>query len=141
MVKQARDIMTPDPACCMPHTSLDEVAKMMVHYDCGEIPVVDRDDQLIGVITDRDIVSRVVAGGKNPLAYTAETCMSYPVVAIGERAPLEEILMTMERHQIRRVPVVDDRGHCCGIIAQADLARAGTEHDVAELIREVSAYH
>jgi len=141
MIKQARDIMTPDPACCMPHTSLDEVAKMMVRYNCGEIPVVDCDDQLIGVVTDRDIVSRVVAGGKNPLAYTAETCMSHPAVAIREKAPLEEVLMTMETHQIRRVPVVDDRGHCCGIIAQADIARAGTEHEVAELMREVSAYH
>jgi CBS domain-containing protein len=140
MHKQARHIMTRDPACCLPETTLNEVAQMMVQYDCGEIPVVDRDDRLIGVVTDRDIVSRVVATGRNPLTYTAASCMTQPAVSIGERAAVEEVLSTMERYQIRRVPVVDGRGHCSGIIAQADIARAGTEHDVAELVREVSQY-
>ena len=72
MTKLARDVMTPRPACCTPQTTLDEVAKLMAQNDCGESPVVDRGDQLIGVITDRDIVCRVVADGKNPIAHTAE---------------------------------------------------------------------
>ena len=138
MHKQARHIMTRDPACCLPETTLNDVAKMMVQYDCGEIPVVDRDEQLIGVVTDRDIVSRVVASGKNPLTYTAGSCMTQPAVSIAEGASVEEVVSTMEKHQIRRVPVVDQRGHCSGIIAQADIARAGTEREVAELVREVS---
>ena len=138
MPKLARDVMTPDPACCSPHTTLDQVAKMMVQNDCGEIPVVDASDQPIGVVTDRDIVCRVVAQGKNPIGYTAETCMSQPVVTVPEDASLDEVVSTMEKHQIRRVPVVDERGCCAGIIAQADVAWTGPEHDVAELVREVS---
>jgi CBS domain-containing protein len=138
MAKLARDVMTLDPACCTPRTPLNEVAKLMMHNDCGEIPVVDTTDQLIGVITDRDIVCRVVAEGKNPVGYTAEHCMSQPVVTVQTDTPLEDVLSTMERHQIRRIPVVDERGCCAGIIAQADVAWTGREHDVAELVREVS---
>ena len=138
MTKLARDVMTPRPACCTPQTTLDEVAKLMAQNDCGEIPVVDRSDQPIGVITDRDIVGRVVAEGKNPIAHTAEQYMSQPVVTVGADAPLDEVVSTMEKHQIRRVPVVDERGCCTGIIAQADVAWTGGEHEVAELVREVS---
>jgi CBS domain-containing protein len=138
MARLARDIMTREPACCTPGTTLDEVAKMMLKNNCGEIPIVDTNDRVVGVITDRDIVCRVVAQGKNPIGYTAETCMSQPVVAIKEDTPLDQIIATMEKHQIRRVPVVDDRGYCSGIISQADLALNGTEHDVAELVGEIS---
>jgi CBS domain-containing protein len=138
MRKLARDVMTPDPACCTAATSVDEIAKLMVENDCGEIPVIDTNDHIIGVVTDRDIVCRVVAEGKNPIGYTAEACMSQPVVTVREDAPLEDVVATMEKHQIRRVPVVADDGCCAGIISQADLAREGPEHEVAELVREVS---
>jgi CBS domain-containing protein len=138
MARLARDIMTGNPACCTPRTTLEEIARMMVQNDCGEIPVVDTNDRLIGVVTDRDIVCRVVAEGKNPAGYTVESCMTSDVVTVREDTPLDEIVQTMEQHQIRRVPVVDEEGSCVGIIAQADLARAGTEHDVAELVSEVS---
>jgi CBS domain-containing protein len=134
----ARDVMTPDPACCSPTTTLDEVAKMMIQNDCGEIPVIDSSDQVIGVVTDRDIVCRVVAEGKNPMAYTAETCMSEPVVTVTADTRLDDVLSTMEKHQIRRIPVVDERGGCVGIIAQADLAWVEPQAEVAELVREVS---
>ena len=84
MEKRAREVMTPDPACCTPTTTLDLVAKMMIQTDCGEIPVLDVNDRVIGVVTDRDIVCRVVAEGKNPMAYTAETCMTQQVVTVSE---------------------------------------------------------
>jgi len=138
MTKLARDVMTPDPACCTPNTTLDDVAKMMARNDCGEIPVIDLADQIIGVVTDRDIVCRVVAEGKNPMAYTAETCMSDPVVTVRDDATLEEVVETMERHQIRRVPVVDERRFCVGIISQADVSWTGAPREVAKLVREVS---
>lgn len=138
MTKLARDVMTSDPACCTARTPVSEIAKLMVENDCGEIPVVDTNDRVIGVVTDRDIVCRVVAEGKNPIGYTAETCMSQPVVTVGEDTPLEDVIATMERHQIRRVPVVAGDGCCAGIISQADVARTGPEHEVAELVREVS---
>ena len=138
MARLARDIMTPNPVCCSPNTTLDEVAKMMLHNDCGEIPIVDTNDRLIGVITDRDIVCRAVAEGKNPIGYTVESCMSSPVVTVREDDSLEEIVTTMEQHRIRRVPVMNDGGICAGIIAQADVARVAPKREIAELVREVS---
>jgi CBS domain-containing protein len=138
MAKLARDVMTPDPACCTPNTTVDEIAKLMIHNNCGEIPVVDSSDQPIGVVTDRDIVCRIVAEGKNPIGYTAESCMSTSVITVAVDTPLEEVIATMERHQIRRVPVVEDGGCCSGIISQADIASAGPQRKVAELVREVS---
>ena len=138
MAKLAQDVMTTNPACCKPETPLEQVARLMVQHDCGEIPVIDVAERVVGVVTDRDIVTRVVAEGKNPMAYTAETCMSQPAVTVGEDAPFDEVVCTMEEHQIRRLPVVDERGCCSGIIAQADLAKRAPDDAVAELVREVS---
>lgn len=138
MARLARDVMTPEPACCTPETTLDAVAKLMVAKNCGEIPVIDRSNHPVGVVTDRDIVCRIVAEGKNPIGHTAAEIMSHPVVTVREAASIDDVVSTMERHQIRRVPVVDDQGYCAGIIAQADVARVGPEHEVAELVREVS---
>jgi len=138
MTRLARDVMTPDPVCCTAKTSVDELAKLMAHNDCGEIPVVDSADKIIGVVTDRDIVCRVVAEGKNPMAYGAEICMSDPVVTVRPDTPLDEVVATMERHQIRRVPVVDDRDSLVGIVSQADVSWAGAPGEVAKLVREVS---
>ena len=138
MAKLARDVMTRDPACCSLNATLDEVAKLMVQNDCGDIPIVDARDRPIGVITDRDIVCRAVAEGKNPTGHTVESVMTRPVVTVRADAPLDDVVATMERHRIRRVPVTDDAGCCTGIIAQADLATGGPPHKAAELVREVS---
>ncbi len=136
--KLARDLMTPNPACCSPATTLDQVAKLMVQNNCGKIPIVDTSDQPIGVVTDRDIVCRVVAQGKNPAAHTAESCMSTPVVTVPSDAHIAQVISTMEDHQIRRVPVVDADGCCTGIIAQADIAAAAPPRQTAELVWEIS---
>lgn len=138
MTKLARDVMTADPTRCSRTTTLDEVARLMRQFDCGEIPIVDTDDRPIGVVTDRDIVCRVVAEDKNPSAHIAEECMTRPVVTVPADAPLDDVLLTMERHQIRRVPVVDEDGRCAGIIAQADVALASRPGEVGNLVREVS---
>jgi CBS domain-containing protein len=137
-MKTAAEIMTPDPACCAPDTPLEAVAKLMVQHNCGEIPVVDADGQVIGVVTDRDIVCRVLAMGKNPQEHKADACMSQSAITVHGDATLSDVLALMERHQIRRVPVVDDRQRCVGIIAQADLAWVGPQKEVAVLIRELS---
>jgi CBS domain-containing protein len=138
MAKLARDVMTPDPACCSPQTTVDEIAKLMREVDCGEIPVLDASDRIVGVVTDRDIVCRVVAAGGNPIGYTAEACMSRDVITVSEDTSLKEVVATMTDHQIRRVPVVAADGHCVGIIAQADVAREMSVRDSSELVREVS---
>ena len=136
--KLALDVMTADPTRCSATTTLDDIAKLMHQFDCGEIPIVDSADRPIGVVTDRDIVCRVVAQGQNPAAHTAEQCMTRPVVTVPAHASLEEVVSTMERHQIRRVLVVDDEGCCAGIIAQADVALSTRPVAVGNLVREVS---
>jgi CBS domain-containing protein len=134
----ARQVMTENPACCTPDTPLDLVAKLMREHDCGEIPVIDPAEQPIGVVTDRDIVCRVVAEGKNPMAYPAGICMSQPVATVSMDAPLGDVVAMMEQHQVRRVPVVDDRGRCVGMISQADVALATGKRGLAELVRKIS---
>ncbi|HUR34434.1 MAG TPA: CBS domain-containing protein [Vicinamibacterales bacterium] len=138
MVKCARDLMTPDPACCSPATPLDQVAKMMVQNDCGEIPIIDASNRPVGVVTDRDIVCRAVAEGKNPAGYPAENVMTHSVVTVSSSATLEEVLDRMRDHQLRRMPVVDDDGCLVGIIAQADIATEAAPRQAADLVREVS---
>ena len=137
---QVREIMTADPACCSPDTPLREVAKAMVDNDCGEIPIVRSatDGTLVGVVTDRDIVCRFVALGKNPVEATAESCMSTPVVAVRESTPVEECARIMEDSQIRRVPVVNGGGMCCGIVSQADIAKHASRKVTADLVKDVS---
>jgi len=111
---------------------------MMMQNDCGEIPVIDTTGIPIGVITDRDIVCRIVAEGRNPASSTVEHFMSQPIVTVRDDDSIEDVVSTMEKHQIRRVPVTDERGMCSGIIAQADIAWMAAERSVAQLVREVS---
>ena len=136
----AKDLMTPDPACCTRDTPVQEVARMMADNDCGEIPVVERKDskKVVGVVTDRDIVVRAVAEGKNPGTLNVDAVMSSPAVTVQERAGSDEVTETMESHQIRRVPVVDQNGELRGIIAQADVARHLSKGEAGELVRDVS---
>lgn len=94
MAQLARNIMTPSPACCGPNATLDEIAKLMVQNDCGEIPIIDVNDCVVGVITDRDIVCRVVAEGMNPTGHTAASCMTQPVVCVREDDAIEDVLST-----------------------------------------------
>ncbi len=137
-MKSARDIMTEHPATCTVDTPLGAVAKLMVQHNCGEIPVLDGARDLVGVVTDRDIVCRLVASGKNPLECTAEMAMTSPAISVRTDTPLDEVLAVMERHLIRRVPVLDDNDRCVGILGQADLAWAVSGKDVVKLVRDVS---
>jgi CBS domain-containing protein len=135
---QVRDIMSVDAICCTPDTSLAEVAQMMVTQDCGEIPVCDEAGKPVGVVTDRDIVCRIVAKRKNPLSLRASDCMSSPVVTVTPDASVDECAELMENHQVRRLPVVGGDGTCCGIVAQADLATKGPRETSCEMVAAVS---
>ena len=138
MSNLAKELMTADPQCCTAETPLNEVAKLMVECDCGEIPVVDSAKKLIGVVTDRDIVCRIVAKGTNPALTTAQDAMTSKVISVTEDTPLADVLAKMEDHQVRRLPVVDGKGCVCGIISQADVALIAKESEVGEMVREVS---
>jgi CBS domain-containing protein len=133
--KSIRDVMTPNPKTVEPGTSIKDAAKLIKTEEIGALPVVEG-GRLTGMITDRDIVIRAVA--ENKLDATVGDIASKDVVSIDPEQSLEEAARLMAEHQIRRLPVVDAEGCCVGIIAQADLAWTGREHDVAELVREVS---
>lgn len=134
------EVMTREPVCCTSETGLQEVAQLMVKHDCGEIPIVQSttDRRVLGVVTDRDIVSRVVAQGKNPLGLQAGTCMSQPAVTVRTGQSVEDCIRVMEAHRIRRVPVVDDRGQMRGIVSQADIAQHASNASTGELVNKVS---
>jgi CBS domain-containing protein len=135
-----KEIMTKSPACCTPETSLREVAAMFVDNDCGAVPVVDSVNtrRPIGIVTDRDIACRAVAKGLNALELTARDCMSSPSVTILEDASLDEAVKLMEEKRVRRLPVVDERGRCIGVVAQADIALSAGRGKTAEVVREIS---
>jgi len=139
-MKKAKDIMTTNPACCSPENSVEEAAQMMVKHDCGEIPVIESKDnaKLIGVITDRDITCRVVAAGNNPSQTRVRDAMSSPPVTVKGDTSIEDCCRLLEKNQIRRVPVVDQSGHCCGIVSQADIAKTAPREQTAEVLKQVS---
>lgn len=135
---EVRTIMTSDPACCSADTPVRRAAEMMVEYDCGEIPVVGADGKLTGVITDRDVSCRVVAQGMDPQQTKVQDVMTAPVISVTPDTSIDECERLMEQNQIRRVPVVDNDGTCCGIVAQADIALHVDEKETAAVVRDIS---
>ena len=135
---QVREIMSKDAKCCGPTARLVDVAQMMVAEDCGEIPVCDESGKPVGVLTDRDIVCRLVAKGKEPTSLTAQDCMSSPVVTVTPETNIDDAARLMEQYQLRRLPVVDADGRCCAMVAQADLATKGPHDTVVEVVSRVS---
>ena len=136
---KVKEIMTAVPAVCGPDTPLEEIARTMVGRDCGAIPVVSPGSNGVGgIITDRDIVVRSVAEGRNPMSLTASACMTSPVFTINENASLDECTDLMESKKVRRVPVVSAQGALVGIVAQADVARHASRKEAGELVRDVS---
>jgi CBS domain-containing protein len=138
---KVKEIMTRSPSVCAPETPIQEVATTMVGSDCGAVPVVGSTGTgaLAGIITDRDMVVRAIAKGRNPLTLTASDCMTSPAITIQEDASLEDCMELMESKKIRRVPVVSASGALVGIVAQADVARNASGQEAGELVRDVSA--
>jgi CBS domain-containing protein len=134
-------VMTPCPACCTPSSSLTEVARLMVDNDCGEIPVVEdmKTRKLAGVVTDRDIATRVVAAGRNSAEACALDCMSTPAISVSPETSLQECCELMETQQIRRVPVVDEQGGVVGIVSLADVVRSANTATTVAVVKEVSS--
>lgn len=133
----ARDLMTPGAECVNVDETLADAAKKMRDLDVGALPICGSDNRLAGVLTDRDIVIRCVAEGKNPTDTLAGDLAQGKPVTIGADDSVEEAMGTMSQHQVRRLPVID--GHqLVGMLAQADLARELSAEDVGDVVREVS---
>lgn len=134
------EIMTKNPACCTPDMGLVDVAQLMRRYDCGEIPVVYSlsDKKVLGVITDRDICTRTVALGLNPLAMNVEQCMTYPPLMVKTSTSIEDCCQIMEENLIRRLPVIDENENCCGIISLCDIARHMEDYMAADIVKNIA---
>ncbi len=135
-----QEIMTREPQCCTPDTKLRQVARMMVDCDCGAIPVVEDMDskQPVGIVTDRDIVMRVVAEGKDYTQLGASAAMTPSTVTVQEDADLSDAERLMKDRQIRRIIVVDENGRCVGMLAQADIARHRSDSETGDVVEEIS---
>ena len=127
MAQNVRDFMTPNPVAVSEKDSIREVAKIMAKIDTGVVPVVDG-KKVIGMITDRDIVVRLVAEGKDPSSSSVKDAMSKNVRAVNEEATVSEALLMMSNAQIRRVPVVNTNNELVGIVSIGDIATDSEEN-------------
>jgi CBS domain-containing protein len=139
MAKKARDIMSPDCTCIGENDSLLDAAKRLAELGVGAMPICGEDDRLKGMLTDRDIVVKALAKGKDPSSTKAGELGAGDgnTVTIGADDSIEEALRTMAHHQVRRLPVID--GHrLVGIVSQADIARNYDEEKVGDLVEAIS---
>jgi CBS domain-containing protein len=139
---RVRDIMTPDPAFCIPESTAREAAGLMRDNDCGSIPVVENEQnrKVVGTVTDRDLAVRGLAEGKGPDTRISELMTASPVTC-GPEDEVEIVREVMVAQLVRRVPVVDDRGALVGIVAQADIAReegAASDQEVGRIVEAIS---
>jgi CBS domain-containing protein len=134
---KVREIMTTDVRCAAPETTLDDVARMMREEDTGAIPVLDGDD-LVGIVTDRDIVVRCIAEGDDPREITAQEVISGSPQTITPERNVEEASRIMAEAQVRRLPVCEN-GRLVGIISIGDIAVKQPEETIAaETLESVS---
>jgi CBS domain-containing protein len=135
---RAHEFMTKRVASVHPATSVERAARLMEECDCGSLPVVGDNGVLVGMVTDRDIAIRIVARGRDARNALVADCMTERVFACYANESIAECMRQMARHQVRRMPIVDDRGRLVGILAQGDLARHVGHHPVPEERRELA---
>ena len=138
---KCREVMTKDPACCVPTDTVDKAAQLMKTEDVGPVPVIENQQtkKLIGIITDRDLALKIVADGRDAKSTKVEAVMTRDPVTCRADDDLQQALDTMAQYQVRRIPVVDNQNQLVGIIAQADVAtRSGKGKKTAEVVEEIS---
>jgi CBS domain-containing protein len=137
MGPKVREVMTDRPRCVTLETPISEVAQLMESEDIGSLPVLEG-DQLAGMITDRDIVVRAIAQGKDPRGMPVREVASRELVTVYADDDLSNALEKMASQQVRRLPVVDEENRLVGILAQADVALEVKEKAVGEMVEEIS---
>jgi len=137
MAKSIRDAMTSNPRTIDESATLVDAARIMRDTDTGIVPIVDG-DRLVATITDRDIAVRAVADGKDLDSTKAIDIASKDLVTIDPQQDLDEALRLMARHQVRRLPVVEEDGKLVGIVAQADIAQQHDDAKTGELVEKIS---
>ena len=138
--KKARDVMSPDCTCIGENETLLDAAKKLADKDVGALPICGEDDRLKGMLTDRDIVVKALAQGKDPASTKARELGQGDArtVTIGADDSIDEALRTMIEHKVRRLPVIDGK-RMVGVISQADIATNVEEEKVGELVEAISA--
>ncbi|MFC5721289.1 CBS domain-containing protein [Streptomyces gamaensis] len=135
----AKDIMHPGAHWIPKTETLEHAAMRMRDLHVGALPVSDEDERLCGIITDRDIVIKCVAEGRDASTCTAgDLCVGTPRW-ISANADADAVLSEMETHRIRRLPVIDENKRLVGMISEADLAKHLDEHQIAEFAQKVYA--
>jgi CBS domain-containing protein len=137
MGKSVRDAMTTNPCMIDADKPVAYAAKMMKQENVGIAPIVEG-DRLVGTLTDRDIVVRVVAESRDPQTVTAREVSSSAPVTVDPQQDLDEALRLMATHQVRRLPVVEEDGRVVGMLAQADVAEEAKAKATGELVEEIS---
>ena len=137
MGPKVHEVMTDRPRCVTPETTVSEAAQLMKSDDIGSLPILDG-ERLAGVVTDRDIVIRAIAEGKDPRGMPVREVASRELVKVNADEDLSTALQLMASQQVRRLPVVDDDGRLVGILAQADVAVGAKEKAVGEMVEEIS---
>ncbi|SFK20206.1 CBS domain-containing protein [Streptomyces pini] len=135
----ARDIMHTGAECVGEHETLDAAARRMRDLDVGALPICGDDDKLHGIITDRDIVVKCLAAGGDPTRTTAGELAQGRTFTVTADTGVEKVLDTMEKHQIRRVPIIDEEKRLVGMVSEADLARNLPETEVGRFVEAVVA--
>lgn len=133
----ARDLMTGGPSCVNSSESVHDAAARMARLGVGALPICGEDNRLKGMLTDRDIVLKVLAAGKDPRAVHAGELAQGEAVTIGADDDALELLRTMAQHKVRRLPVIDGR-ELVGVVALADVARALDEPDTGLVVEAIS---
>ncbi|MFN2399058.1 MAG: CBS domain-containing protein [Gemmatimonadaceae bacterium] len=137
---KAKEIMTPNPRCVTPDTRLQNAARLMKEEDVGILPVVDEigSTRLIGVLTDRDIALRCVAEGHDSSKCSVREVMTTELRTARPDQEVDEVMDLMGREQVRRIPIVDEKGGVVGIIAQADIMLEANDRKAGETVEEIS---
>jgi CBS domain-containing protein len=136
MAKSVRDTMTENPSSIGASASVVEAARLMREEHIGSLPITE-DEKLVGMITDRDIATRVVAEAADPQRTLVGDVYSRDLISVEPDEDLEEALQLMARHQVRRLPVVE-KGRLVGIVAQADIALRENETRTGALVEAIS---
>ena len=134
---KVHEVMTDNPRCVTPETPVSVAAELMESENVGSLPILDG-ETLAGVVTDRDIVVRAVAKGKDPRGMPVREVASRELVTIRPDEDLSEALKLMASNQVRRLPVVGDDNRLVGVVAQADVAMEAKEKDVGQMLEGIS---
>jgi CBS domain-containing protein len=137
MGTKVREVMTDSPRCVTVETPISEVAQLMESENVGSLPVLEG-DELAGIVTDRDIVVRAIARGKDPRGMPVREVASRELVTVYAEDDLASALEKMAHEQVRRLPVVDEENRLVGVLAQADVALEAKEKAVGGMVEEIS---